>query len=325
MKSNRLTALAVLIGLALGATLGAGRLVAYNTVCHMTSLVPDEVMGFCPHPDIADFEHGGIYFDIAGPAIKNLHSADVLFLGNSRMQFAFSTEAVRAFFAARNVRHYLLGFGYNEGARFEVALIRRYHLHPKALIINLDPFFDNGDNYSVPARKILHGNSEREPYALKRAAQLLVKKLCKDGGLLEDDAICHSPRNALYRSTTDGSWNVANFCPQCTSTLFEPSNVAFRWPADNFTRIKRDAADLLDASQVSPACVLVTWVPMPIMGLDQRISEFMRSLDFTVVPPQFEGHRYATIDGNHLDRRSASEWSAAFLHDARPYLEECLR
>ena len=70
-----------------------------------------------------------------------MKKADVLFLGNSRALFAFSSDAIANFFGKGKLRYYVLAFGTGETSQFAGALIRRYDLHPKVLVINADPFF----------------------------------------------------------------------------------------------------------------------------------------------------------------------------------------
>src|SRR5690349_12039247 len=52
---------------------------------------PGAFLAFCESPRYGDYEHGAYYFDLEPEAIEALKKAEVLFLGNSRAQFAFST------------------------------------------------------------------------------------------------------------------------------------------------------------------------------------------------------------------------------------------
>src|ERR1700730_12863032 len=90
-----------------------------------------------------DVEHFAIYNDLDGAA-EALKHADVLFLGDSRMQYAFRDRAVlHQFFSSRHLSYFILAFGYGEGRDFPEAIIRKFDLHPKWVILNDDPFFGN--------------------------------------------------------------------------------------------------------------------------------------------------------------------------------------
>jgi len=90
---------------------------------------------------LADYEHGAFYYGLEREAIANLKSADVIILGNSRAQAAFSTGALRDFFATRGIKYFLLGFGYGELSDLPLHLMKRNSVRPKVLVINADPFF----------------------------------------------------------------------------------------------------------------------------------------------------------------------------------------
>ena len=56
---------------------------------------------------------------------------------------------LQQFFRARGLSYFVMGFGYGEGGIFPEAIIRKYDLHPKWVIVNADQFF--GLNESVAA------------------------------------------------------------------------------------------------------------------------------------------------------------------------------
>ena len=66
----------------------------------------------------------------------------MLFLGNSRLQFAFSTSATADWFSAASARYYLLGFSYFENMIFAEPLLRKIRPRAKVYVINVDDFFD---------------------------------------------------------------------------------------------------------------------------------------------------------------------------------------
>src|ERR1043165_8291771 len=72
---------------------------------------------------------------------RYLQAADVLLLGNSRLMFAFSQDAIKQLADVTGMRYYMLGFGHGEYDCFPQDIIRRLDLHPKLVIVNADHFF----------------------------------------------------------------------------------------------------------------------------------------------------------------------------------------
>src|ERR1700689_4475945 len=71
----------------------------------------DAFLAECLQPNFGDFEHAAYLWDL-------LPAADVVFLGNSRTQFAFSTRAVSEYFSRIGSSFYALGFGYDDKSTF---------------------------------------------------------------------------------------------------------------------------------------------------------------------------------------------------------------
>ncbi|MGE0392312.1 MAG: hypothetical protein AB7P67_01970, partial [Vicinamibacterales bacterium] len=79
------------------------------------------------------------WWDTAGP----LRAADVLFLGNSRAVYAFRPEVFQPYLDRVGWRGYNLSFaGGVDG--LPRAIIRRFELHPKVVVVSSDGFFVNG-------------------------------------------------------------------------------------------------------------------------------------------------------------------------------------
>ena len=96
---------------------------------------PGAFLAYCDTPSFGYYEHGAYYFGLEPEAVDRLKRAEVVFLGNSHAQFAFSTDEVESYFAKRTVPIYLLGLPYGEQGRFPLRLIEKYQLRPKLLVI----------------------------------------------------------------------------------------------------------------------------------------------------------------------------------------------
>ena len=84
----------------------------------------------------------------------------MLFLGNSRLQVAFSTAATADWFSAASARYYLLGFGYFENVIFAEEILRRIHPQARVYVINVDDFFERCE--TPPVKTILHDPEARQ-------------------------------------------------------------------------------------------------------------------------------------------------------------------
>src|SRR5689334_5407029 len=56
----------------------------------------DRYIAYCDAGNYADYEHGAFWFGLEPAASQYAKDADVLFLGNSRLQVGFSTAATRS-------------------------------------------------------------------------------------------------------------------------------------------------------------------------------------------------------------------------------------
>src|SRR5262249_40321531 len=81
-------------------------------------------LGYCQGRTYGDYDHGAFWFGLDSTARESAALADVLFIGNSRMQFGFSAPPLGRWFAANGQHYYLLGFSHVENATFIGPLLR---------------------------------------------------------------------------------------------------------------------------------------------------------------------------------------------------------
>jgi len=99
-----------------------------------------------------DYDHGALWFDLEPGVRPSLNAAQGLFLGNSHMQFASSSDAINRWISSNAIRFYLMGFAYWANHLFEGALLRRFEPTAKVYVINIDNFFDQRETPPAPAR-----------------------------------------------------------------------------------------------------------------------------------------------------------------------------
>src|SRR5215471_12793118 len=95
--------------------------------CTAKDYSSDRYVGYCGGTNYADYEHGAFQFGLEPAAYDFAKKADVLFIGNSYLQVAFSTAATANWFSAASARYYLLGFNSGENVVFEGELLRKIH------------------------------------------------------------------------------------------------------------------------------------------------------------------------------------------------------
>lgn len=265
-------------------------------------------LAYCQGNGYGDFDYGAFWFRLEPEAIAAAQRADVLFLGNSRMQFGFSTEAVEKFFAERQVPFYLLGFAYNGNWLFTRELLARDRHQARAYVINVDTFFDSV--YTRPADAVLHDRGAHRRYITKQRWQPPHRLVCGAAPFL-----CGAG-SAFFRLPGNGTWtaDVRGIPPAPTVTDTVPDEPLIE-------AYSRAAIEFVGTLPVPRECIIFTVVPHERTRTvsHRRVAE---AAGVRFIAPEVDG--LMLFDGSHLDRPSAERWSAAFLQAAEPYLTPCL-
>src|SRR5262249_36408216 len=135
-------------------------------------------------------------------------AADVLFVGNSRLMFAFAEDVLTPFFAARGLRYYLLGFGHGESSRFLEELARRHDLRPRLVVANVDRFFTGHASEVGPAGPEESLFDARKVVFETRAAFWIRHRLHQVLPQIPD-LLRGRNESIVYRSREKGSWRPA--------------------------------------------------------------------------------------------------------------------
>ena len=70
--------------------------------CQADGYSADRYVAYCNGANYADYEHGAFQFNLEPSVQDSVRNADVLFLGNSRTQVAFSTAPTEQWFSANS-------------------------------------------------------------------------------------------------------------------------------------------------------------------------------------------------------------------------------
>lgn len=268
---------------------------------------------YVAHDRGGHIDHHVIYHAIDRTSHDRLTSAEVLLLGNSRLMFAFERPALRGFFSQTGLSYFVMGFGHNEHNEFPEAIIERFDLRPRLVIVNADRFFVAGQSpWAVRVRadsrfdawKRFH--ETEASHAVRRVVHRVVPHV--------PDLAGRQREFIAYRSRLDGTWWVSN--------RFEGLAGAFDAEDDGEETLLLEheiaaARAFRDAMAARGAQLVLTFVPTPRASRTRamRMSEI---LGVPLVAPRLDD--LATVDGSHLTRESAARFSEAFFAELEPVL-----
>ena len=268
----------------------------------------DRYLASCTAAHYADYEHGAFYFDLE-PSVQNFaRNADVLFLGSSRLQVAFSTTATANWFSAASARYYLMGFSYTENVLFAEDLLRRIRPRASVYVINVDDFFDRYE--TEPVKTILHDPEARYRYETKRLWQHVHEPICKTVPQL-----C-GHKFVVFRSRQTGAYTEEG-------ALDEMIPVSYDQILDQ-NEVNRNVSSAIDflSHFGQGKCVILTIVPFAGTKIGNA-NAIAKGLGVKLVTPGIpEGLQ--TYEGSHLDQLSAQRWSQAFFQAAGSRIRSCL-
>jgi hypothetical protein len=297
----------LVLAVALGA--GAYSLRKYGIFsCQASGYSSDGYLGYCGATSYGDYDHGAIWFGLEPAAIDAATNAQVLFIGNSRTQFAFSSKATADWFSSLSESYYLLGFSHFENYTFEAPLLRKLHPRAKVYVINIDSFFERSE--TGPGKTVMRDESARTRYEQKRQWQRIHKPICTTF-----KAVC-GHEIAIFRSRSAGAWFVNG--GRLTS---EPVSYDEDIDQNMLASYSALGNEFLPSLSADRACTILTIVPTVKTGAGTA-KAIAVALGFNLVAPQPPG--LVTFDHYHLDRQSAQRWSAAFLEEAGPQIRKCL-
>jgi hypothetical protein len=301
----------VLYVLGIVAFLIAGAVVHLRTdgifACVASGYSDDHMLAYCGASGYADYDHAAYWFALEEKAVDSARQAEVLLLGNSRLQMGLSSGATDAWFATAGIEYHLLGFGYDANRSFLEPLLERLGARPEAYVINVDRFFTSAA--SPPARAAMEDPLAYRQHLEKRFWQALHRAICG-----RFPSAC-GREYTIFRARSVGAYS-----PQAGEWTGTGVSFDEAVSPEELAREVSAARAFLAHLDVPAECVVLTLVPH--RGTRQAFAAALaRELGHDlVVPPLSDVHLY---DGSHLDRPSAERWSAAFLELAGPRLAKC--
>jgi hypothetical protein len=269
----------------------------------------DRYLSDCEAEAYGDYEHGAFWFNLEPTALDFASKADVLFLGTSRVQMAFSTQATADWFSAASRSYYLMGFGFDENILFTDEILRRIHPKAAVYVINVDEFFRRFE--TRPMKTILHDPNARNLYEMKRRWQGVHQLICK-----VFPAVCGN-NYVIFRSRETGVYikriSKTKPAPVSYDEIISPAVVK------DETAV---ATTFFSHQDVKRECIILTMVPTVETEIGNA-NAIARALGMDLIAPE-NMERIQTFDGSHLDQPSAERWSRAFLQAASSRIQSCL-
>jgi hypothetical protein len=276
--------------------------------CPATLYSSDRYIAYCDAKGYADYEHGAFALGLEPQALQSARNAEVMFLGNSHLQVAFSTAAAADWFSAVSVRYYLMGFTYYENMVFAKVLLHKIRPTARVYVINVDDFFRQWE--TPPAKEALDSPDARTLYEEKRLWQRVHELVCKPAPMLcgHDLVYYRSRETGAYTKLTDR----LNIVPVSYDQTIDQDVV--RTDTAN-------AVGFLAQLPVKRDCVILTLTPTAGTKIGD-VEAVAKALSMDLVSPELPGLK--TFDGSHLDGPSAQRWSQAFFQAAGPKILSCL-
>jgi len=281
--------------------------------CDASGYGANRYTAYCQAKAYGDYDYGAFWYNLEPEATAAASNADVLFLGDSRLQFGLSSDATARWFDAHSEHFYLLGFAYIGNMAFGGPLLNRLHPRAKVYVINVDRYFS--DVPTEPAQVVMNDSAARPRYGEKRFWQGVHHGLCS-----RVVAIC-GHEAAFFRDRSNGRWVQTG--GNWTSSPVAYSDTVDRQHLDQYVALGRA---FLTRLPVSRECVVLTTVPKAggALGLSHGTAKAIAAaLGLPLVSPELGG--LTTFDGSHLDQPSAERWSSAFVDAAAPSIQKCLR
>ncbi|MEM6986957.1 MAG: hypothetical protein AAF499_10490 [Pseudomonadota bacterium] len=283
--------------------------------CNSAGYSDDHYLAYCEYGRYGDFEHGALLYNFEPDAVEQIKRAEILFLGNSRTQYTFSSQPVVDALDATGKPWYIMGFGF--GARSEIPedMFNEYQLRPRMLVINADPFF-NAEPSGI-SKKILAGSeTTREEYSRKQWLQGVHTALCQDRADSFFATLLCGTSPTLFRSRSDGTWIVDYYRPDRHIAVTYNDYLL-----DELDATVEAANSFIDKVGVPRECIVLTVLPQRPTPLNFGKALADR-LALTFYSPELDD--LWTIDASHMDVESNNRWSTAFMRDIAPTLQTCL-
>lgn len=257
-------------------------------------------------------DHHVLYHGLDPTSNERLDTADVLWLGNSRLLFALDRQVLRNFFTPRGLTYFMLGFGHDETFHFPVSILEQRALRPKLVVVNVDDFFV-GPPSEWAQRVATDSRFDAWKWWFETEAAHAVRGALHAWLPHWPDILSGQQEFVIYRSQLDGTWFVGSW-----RSDVGPLPVSTDETKPTADRIA-NARAFVERMRGQGTAVIFCLVPSPTTSRETA-EELARAVGVPLVAPELEAP--LTIDGSHLTEESASEYADLLMKALSPHLNE---
>ncbi|MCP4262241.1 MAG: hypothetical protein GY774_32780 [Planctomycetes bacterium] len=269
-------------------------------------------------------DHYVLYHGL-GESIKHALQADVLFVGNSQVAYGFPKSVLKHGKLETGLTFYNLGFGYDEGSTFVMALIEKHDLRPKFVIANATTgrfFKPRGSEFGQKVMEASRWEAWKtvlEWSLTWRVRNSRLNERLPNWRALRPPGRIWVPRFIYCRSISTGSWAAYRERQRPVPVGTLPVDATGKMPkVDN--EALSIALKFKRALATRGTNLILTHVPSPD-NLAQRseVIALAAALDVPFVGPVVDG--LVTRDGGHLDDESAKRFGDQFIREFKALLK----
>lgn len=251
-----------------------------------------------------DIDHS-YFFHNTNNIIKSVRESEILTIGNSKMLFALDHNLIERYNFKSEYKIFNFSFNYGEGVKFPIAIIEKYKLKPKFLIVHVGPYMFLPIQISEPAKIALSNNRW---YGIRRFIEFNLNTTSQDllHKFISNSQIWNSLYIRIYRSKVNGCIDYR------TSSI---NKYKFNWSLVEQDTINEHIIDgirkLNSFCQLNNIGLILTQVPSPEINpfILTELSK-QTGIKFIHTP---RTKTFSTFDNSHLDRNSSKVFTEEFL------------
>ena len=243
-----------------------------------------------------------LYHDV-GAAIDHARTADVILMGNSRVQFGVHEDTLLKLSREAGLRVYSLASGHSETAGFGYEVLRRHDLRPKMVVVLGGPFIysNNRSDVARQSENMTRWEAHKQVYGTAASWNLRYRLHRLVPRLDWFDYPITSP-HVIYRSIHSGLWRPAVRLPGVHPVSYRANQQELFRPLA--------FAGWLQGELARRNILLVAGIVPYGDTEDEYLSVLREKLGIPVVDVRLDDLK--TSDGSHLGEDSAIRFTQAF-------------
>lgn len=271
---------------------------------------------------VRELQDRDVLFHNVGHSIEEARKADIIFIGHSMVLWGIRYDTMEEFGRRYGVKIYNLASAGDGSGEFLRQVIKKWNLHPKLWIINADDtgpnrFFvpqlaDQGNSGASSAENVVKTSRLKGTLNVYRRNMTwrieawLNRKL--PAGLAK--TLFPGPGDLVWRSATNGNWmldKIGAYNSANTRKIKPPADTVCPSTPENNALAATYLKDIGGRA-------ILTFFPNDDFCA-QRVTDIASAVGVEALFT--DKLDYTSHDGRHLDRRAATEFTAAFLEKVR--------